>query len=250
MKIIAKLILTIIFIPVFLIFLFTINLRFQLLTPSFWEKTFNSEDTYSKLSLAISKNLESRTVAEGGKASDIKILTDLVTPEYLKDTISKNISSILQYANGKANEKITEQINLTELLKEFNVTGISESQIQMVSRVGIGSWLFLVIMCLLSFLVLYLLYLLTNSGKRLVAPGVALVISGVIALLVTGAGTIIRINWTKDLINTSNLGNSLIGIIAPPIILRILTVWLSCAAVAIILGVVLFFIKKPYNKIK
>ena len=268
MKFVFKLILTILFIPLFLILLIGVTVRFQLLVPSFWENTFSASSTYSKLSISVNKNLESRVVAEGGKASDVKILTDLITPGNLKDTVDKNIDNVLQYANGKVNEiiiyipvnkipgsllsknfdKVTEQMSLTELLKEFNIHDISPVQIQMISRVGIGAWFFLVIICLISALLLYLLYLLIGPGKRIIAPGVALILAGVMASFATFSGTIVLINWAKDLVGSSNLGDSIIGIVVPPVIQGVLRTWLLLASTAIVLGVVLLFLRKPYNK--
>ena len=268
MKFLIKLLLVILYVPVFLIFIFAVNLRFQLLTPSFWDKSFSSESTYSKLSVSINKNLESQTIAEGGTKGDVRILTDLITPENIKDTISKNINNLLLYANGKANDlnvyipvnkipesllsnnfnKVQTEMSLTELLKDFNVQGISASQIQLISRAGYISWLGFIISSILVVLLLGLLYIFVGVGKRLVAPGMVLVISGITALLVTGAGTIIRINWTKDLAGSPNMGDSIIGIVAPPIVQGLLNVWLYFAAASLILGFALFFVKKPVKK--
>lgn len=268
MKFIAKFVLTVIFIPVFLIFLLAVNLRFQLLTPSFWENSFGSNDIYSKLSLSINKNLLSQTIAEGGSVGDVKILTDLLSPENLKDVINTNIINVLQYANGKAKEitvylpvkkipvtllsgnftNISEGMNLNDFLKEFNISGISASQIQSVSRLGLGSWIFLVSTFLIIILLLFLLYILVKNGKRLIAPGLALVISGITAFIIRGIITIIQIDWVKALTVSPNTGNLLTGIIVPPIIQGVLKTWSSFAALAIILGLILFFIKKPlYN---
>jgi hypothetical protein len=268
MKFIAKFILTVIFIPVFLAFLFAVNLRFQLLTPLYWEDIFSLSGTYSELSSSVSKSLVSQTVAQGGSAGDVKILTDLLSPENLKDVINTNIINVLQYANGKAKEitvylpiekipvtlvpgnftNISERMSLTDFLKEFNISGISASQIQSVSRLGLGSWIFLTSTVLVMFLLLYLLYLLVKSGKHLVAPGLALVISGITAFLIRGIIVVIENDWVKALVTSANTGNLLIGIIVPPVIQGVLKIWSSFAAGAIVLGVILFFIKKPlYN---
>jgi hypothetical protein len=269
MKFIAKLILTIIFIPVFLIFIFAVNLRFQFLLPSFWQNTFNANGTYSKLSVSISKNLISQTVASGGNAGDVKILTDLISADNLKDIIDRNINNFLQYANGKAAEiivylpvskipaallsenfgNVSEQMSLTDFLKEFNISGISAAQIQFVSYLGIGSWIFLIVSTLLTVLLLYILYRSEEPGVRLIAPGTALVISGVIALLAGSIGTIVRTSWSEQLAGSSNIGDSFLGIIVPPVIQGVLGVWFSFAIAAVILGVILFFMKRPlYNK--
>lgn len=203
---------------------------------------------------------------EGGKVGDIQILTDLITPENLQDLIGKNINNVLQFANGKAGELIVyvpvnkipkqllsksfgdmkEQMKLTDLLTEFNVSGISPSQIQMISRVGAGAWLFLIVTCLVSILVLYLLYILVVSGKRLVAPGVSLILGGIVSSFVALSGTVIRINWAKDLAGRSNMGDAIIGIVAPPVIQGILSYWIIFSVISIALGMVLIFLRKPY----
>jgi hypothetical protein len=139
-------------------------------------------------------------------------------------------------------------MSLTDFLKEFNISGISASQIQSVSRLGLGSWIFLVSTVLLMFLLLYLLYLLVKGGKRLIAPGLALVISGTTAFLIRGVIVVIEADWVKALTISANTGNLFIGIIVPPVIQGVLKIWLSFAAGVIVLGVILFFIKKPlYN---
>ena len=237
------------------------------MAPSFWEKTFDTNNTYSKLSNAINKNLEFRAVAEGGKPGDVKIITDIVSPGNLKDTIDKNINNVLLYANGKSKEIIvyipvnkiprelllnnfggvTENMKLSDVIKEFNVNGITGAQILMISRIGIAAWIFLLTTSFLIILILYFLYLLVDSGKRLITPGMALILSGLAAYLINISGIIIQTNWIKDLAGASNLGDSLIGIITPPIIQGILKVWSTFALTAVVAGFILFFIKKPEN---
>jgi len=268
MKLVAKVILIIIFIPVFLVFLLAINLRFQLLAPSFWEKSFVSGDVYSKLSLEINNNLESQVIAQGGKTGDVTILTDLTSPMNLQDMINKNINNFLEYANGKSGEiiiyipvskipksllsqnfsLISEQTSLPELIKEFNVTGITPSQIQMISYTGTVSWLLLFITATVLVLILFLLYLCVNPGKKLTAPGIALILSGSIGLVMTFLGTLIQNSWTRSLSGSSGTIGSLIGIVAPPIMEGVLKIWLPFAIGAIILGIVLLFLKRSYNR--
>ena len=267
MKIVTRFILTIIFIPVFLIFLFSINLRFQFLVSSFWQKNFESHDTYSKLASSISKSLESQTIAEGGRASDVKILTDIASSENLRDLIEKNIDMILQYANGKAKEftvyipvskipkallsknfkGVTEYMSASELIKEFNISVISPRELQMISQVGKAVWALFIVAFLLSMLLVYLLYLLVDSGKRLIALGLPIFLTGLIVFILSASGTIIRINLEKDLMRSTNLGDLLIGIVAPPIIQGIISAWSIFAVVTIIIGSVLFFVKKPVS---
>jgi hypothetical protein len=269
MRFFLKLILTIIFVPLFLILLIAVTLRFQFLVPSFWENTFGTTSTYSNLAVSINKNLVAQTISEGGNRGDVKIFTDLITSENLKDVINKNIVNVLSFANGSAKEiivyipinkipkslltknfsSLSDQMSLTTLLKEFNISGITPTEIQIVSRLGVNAWVFLITSTALSVLVLYCLYLLVDQAKRLIAPGVALILAGLSGMVVYLLGTVIRINWTKDLAGSVNTGDSIIGTVAPPVIGAVIGVWLIYAITLIILGIVLFFIKKPgYNK--
>jgi hypothetical protein len=270
MKLIAKIFLTILFVPLFLILVLGITLKFQILKPAFWENAFKSKNTYSNLSAVVSKSLRSQVIAEGGREGDVKILTDLISPDNLKDVINKNIFNILEFANGKVTEmviyvpvnkipksllpkslgKITEQMSLTDLLQEFNVQGVDATQIQMFHSTGLMVSVFLVITTFLLSLLLFLLYVLTNPEKRLIAHGVSFIISGVIISIITALGTVIRINWTKDLAGSSNLGNALIGVITPPIMEGVIGLWQTLAIISIISGIVLLFLKKPLGRKK
>src|SRR5574340_181787 len=104
MKFIAKFLLTIIAIPVFIILVLSVNIRFQFLSSKFWTNTLEKGNVYSKISSVISENLESKVVAEGGGKNDAAILTSLVSPLNIKDFAQSNIQSIIDYANGKESE--------------------------------------------------------------------------------------------------------------------------------------------------
>jgi hypothetical protein len=248
-----------------MLFIFAVNLRLQLLSPSFWQTNFNSTNTYSRLSLAISRNLESQTVAEGGKASDVKPLTDLASSENIKDFVGKNINNVLSYANGKSRELLVyvpiskipksllsknfsglkEQMQLSELVKEFNVEGISLTQIQSVSRFGFIAWITFIITLLFLALLFYCMYLLIDPGKQLVVQGLAFILSGTAIYLFSCIGNAAQMGLANDLSNSSSLGNSIVRIIVPSVIQGFLSVWTLSAVLAIIFGIILLFFKKP-----
>lgn len=258
MRFALKLILTILFIPLFLILLIGVTVRFQFLSPSFWENTFTSGNTYSQLSISLKNDLELRTVQAGGKRSDIKALTDLVSPEILKDLINGNIRNILLYANGKSKEiivylplnklptgivpvsfrKFTENMRLADFMEEFNISGISDAQIRIIGRTGAYSWVVLATSIFLAALIFYLLWLCTEVGKRLIAHGVALIISGTLTWILSGAGNVVGRNLTTN--------SSIIKIIVPTIIGGVIKVWMIIGVGTVILGIILFFVKKGY----
>jgi len=265
MKFIAKLILVIIFIPSFLLFILSLNFRLQFLSATFWQSNFNTNNIYSKLSLSISKDLESQTIAGGGRASDVEPLTDLVTPENIKDVVGKNIVNILNYANGKSTDffvyipvskipkpllsknfaGLKEQTKLSDLVKEYNVEGISLTQIQAISRFGVIAWMALAITLLFLTLLFYCIYLLVVPGKQLVAPGLAFILSGIMIYLFSSIGNAVQMSLANDLSSSQSLGDSIIKIVTPSIIRGFLSVWTLSAILATVLGVILLFFKKP-----
>lgn len=270
MKVLAQVIIGIILIPLILLFFISVNLRFQLLSPRFWDNAFSGDNTYSKLSASISKNLTTQTLKEGGTAGDVKVLTDVLSTANLEDFLKKNISNFLSFANGKAKEAIvyipiskvpkslispmigsvSEQMKLTDLLADFNIH-VTAAQIQMISSFGLGSWIIFYVIAVIAALLVFLIYLATDRGKHFITLGLTALVSGIISLVVFGASEIIRINWAKDLAGSLNLGDSLIGIIAPPIIGGLSRVWLWGGLLLLLIGITLFFIRKPaYNKPK
>ena len=248
----------------FLLLILAVNFRLQFLSASFWQSNFNTNNIYAKLSSSISKDLESQTVAEGGRVSDVKPLTDIVTPENLKDVIGKNIVNVLNYANGKSpdllvyipvskipksllSKSITglkEQMKLSDLVKQFNVEGVSLAQIQAASRFGIIAWMLLIVTLLFLALLFYCIYLLVSPGKQLVAPGLAFILSGITIYLFSRIGNAVQTSLANDLSSSQSLGNSIVRIIVPSIIRGFLSVWTLSAIIATILGIILLFFKK------
>lgn len=265
MKFIAKLVLIIIFIPSFLLFILAINFRLQFLSASFWQANFNTNNIYSKLSSSISQDLEAQTIGGGGKSSDIKILTDLVSTENIKDAVDKNITNILNYANGKSKKlfvylpvskipksllsknlaTLKEQTELSDFIKKFNIEGISLTQIQIISRFGIIAWMSFIITLLFSALLFYCIYLLVDSGKSLIATGLAFILSGIAIYLFSVFGNAIQISLVNSLSDSTNLGESIVRIVLPSVIRGFLSVWKLSAVLATAFGVVLLFFKKP-----
>lgn len=273
MKIIAKILLTILIIPVFLLFMFSINLRFQVLTPNFWMSTFNRGKVYSQISLYLNNKLESTVLAEGGKVGDVKTLSNFLSEESIKRFVEDNLVSFLTYANGRSKEIVvtvpfaattlpdnyglndlgstSQKMTLSGFLKQFQINGISDSQIQSISKYGYWSWLFTVFSFVLFVIIFGLEYLLTNAGRRLVVPGIGILLSGVVALILSVGGNYMSGEFMMKFVGSANMGTSIAAILLRPLVTNVVQIWTFFGLSGIFLGILLFFIRKPaINKSK
>jgi hypothetical protein len=257
MKILAKILLVLVSIPVFFLCILSINVRFQLLSSRFWINTFEKNAVYSQISAEIGTRLTSKVVAGGGEESDITVLSALVSTDNLKYFFEKNIQSFISYANGKSSEitifipfsselgDFSEEISLMDFLDEFNIAVVSESDIQMISKYGFFSWMAFVALLTLLVLIFVLLYLLTDSGKSLVSQGMAFILFGTTLTMAFFIGQFAGEVISRDFTGSSNIGTSLMAIITPPIIQNLIRTWIWIGILLFIFGILLFFIKKP-----
>lgn len=269
MKITASIFIILLTVPLILLGIFAATVRFQLLDARFWQRTFEIHDTYSKLSTVLKNQVEDQIVSEGGRKSDVTILTDLITPANVKDFLDRNIVNLLSYANGKAAELIvyvpvskiprslipsnfagiSEQMPLTTLLSKFNIMGIGPGQIQYISLFGRGINYFLILDWALAVLFLFLLFVLVERGKRFIAPGITLLLSGLLTVSLYGVVITTNANIAKDSIQIKSIAESLFSAITIPVFQEISKTWLIAGIVLIVVGLGLFFFKKPiYNR--
>jgi len=263
MKFFAKSILFIIFVPLFLIGTVAATIKYQLLIPVFWQKNFDQGNVYNNLSQTLKTYTEKQIVKEGGRISDVKILTDLIKITNVKDLIDRNLINILSFANGHAREiivyipisklpkgfipkdlGINEQTSLTTLLSKFNMP-INRNQIQWISVIGrtssllsIGSIVMLVI-CMLLFVIL------TDVGNRFTFAGVTLLLTGILSFLVWKLTGSFVGSLTTNLKSPAALEKQIVAIVAQPVLTEIAKTWLLVGIAFTIFGIALFFIKKP-----
>ncbi len=264
MKFTAKLLLVILFIPIFVATLVAASIKYQLLAPNFWKDSMSGASVYKDLSSVIRTSFETKTVTGGGTKNDVKILTDIASPDNVRDFMERNVDNILNFANGKSEvllvylpiSKIpkelapksdalnSEVIPATALLAKFNIdqSFLPNSQI---SYAGRSANYLLIITLTLSALVLISLFALTEHGGKFVGPGVAFVSSGAITILIVNVLNMARLNAPKDLIKSSSFANKIVNIIAPVILEDVFKIWLVVGIASVAVGIVLFFLKRP-----
>lgn len=264
MKFTANLILVLFIIPLFIIGILLSSVKFQLLAPSFWQTTFRSNNVYTNLANVLKDTAEQQTVKDGGSLQEARILTNLITPSNLQDLIEKNVKNILDFANGKTKEavvyipikvlpkgllptnlgKIKENTSLTTLLEEFHVQGIQEQQVNNFSKTGQTVTFLLTIDIALLVVSLIGFFFLTDKGKRFAAPGVMFILTGVLILAITLFGYAVRGSMLTDWVKGTEPSQHILAPFAPYVLEGILKVWLIFGIFAILMGIVLIFLKK------
>lgn len=257
-------------IPLFLAVLLSATLKFQLLQPRFWETAFEGSNVYSSLSAIVKQSVINQTVKEGGKASEISAITDIINPANVKDFVNKNLEHILNYANGQSRElfvyipvskfpkaflpsnfsSISEDITLVTLLKKLDIKGIDAAQIQYISHLGKWSGYLFAGAGLLLVLFWGLLFLLTKPAGRFGGPGLAFILDGLTALSLYFYAGQLR-SQLGHIAGSSNTAGTVLVTLAPPLITEIVKTWLVAGIFLVALGIVLFFLRKPaYNQEK
>ena len=254
MKTLVKIVLNILFVIVFLFFSISLILKFQILDANFWKKTFTANGTYLAISVAIKDNLVSQVVAGGGSKNDATPLTNLVTPDILKDFIENNVDNLLGFINGKNKEiivyipiekipktllaggtnGISEYMPLSELLTEFNVQGISASQIEQIKVIGIVTNYVFVIS---GVIVVLILFALNFSGLTILLGGISI-----------GAGALVIVFFRNAVVHglagEQNLVAMILKIVSPPVLQQVIKFWTCESLVIILIGIVVTVVKK------
>jgi hypothetical protein len=147
-------------------------------------------------------------------------------------------------------ESQSEQVPVTAVIKEFNVTFISASQIRSFSLIGKTVTYLLLLDCALIVLFLIFLFLLVSPGSRFVGPGFVLLLSGLLTFGLYQGGVQASFGLTQSLAQTTTSAQIIAATIIPPILNDLSLPWLFGGLILTAAGIVLFFLKKPlYNNI-
>lgn len=265
MKTFGKILLTILFIPLFLALLINATIRFQFLNPDFWAKTLTT-DVYEGVRKALTIDWEKDPF--GKIAIDPRLFKSIVTSSNLEDFTERNIKNFLDFVNGKTKElKVytplsrlpkglipaglgltSEEISYKQLISFFPGAQGMQIQEENLSRLGTDSTLAFLISLMLLSLVIYLMYRYTLPGKRFFVPGVPFIVTGVLILILVGVGSVIKLNMGKDLVASSEPAEILLGTLVPPLATEIFKPWTYVAVGLIILGILVIFLKKGSSK--
>ena len=264
MKTAAKLTLTFLIIPLILVGIILASLHFQLLEPNFWKNTLRTNNVYTNLATVLKKTAEAQTTTEGGNLGDARVLINLITPANLQDILEKNITNILNFANGKVQEaivyipikilpkgllppnlgKITENTPLAILLDILRIEGFQETQIESLSRTGQTVTYFLILDLVILLLILIGIYFLTDKGKRYIPPAIAFIIAGIVVQVLALFGYIIRTSMFTGWVKSNEPVQAILAPFVPYILGEIVKVWVIIGAFVIVGGVVFLFFRK------
>lgn len=268
MKTTAQILLVFLFEVVFLAGVISATLKFQLLDYNFWQNTFTKHNVYTNLATVSKTSFESQMKSGGRNLNDTAVLTNLITPENVKDTIGRNLQNFLSFANGKTTQlnvylpvdkipanllpkslsELKSVMPLSDLLTKFSFQNPQDLRLQNLFYTGIYANYLFIVAAFLEAVTLALLILLTEKGSRFIGLGIALTLSACITYLLVSIGNGLNMTLSTDLVDKANIAAVILGILFPPVISEIVLFWQKLALILLIAGIGLFFIKKPmYN---
>lgn len=267
MKNFIKTVLVIVFIPMFAIAVVSTSVKYQLLSPKFWGNTLSQNNIYKDVASTVKILAESKTVKGGGNPVDIKILTDIMTPELVQDFMEKNITNILDYANGQRTDLVAylpiskipkslapksvglnqEEIPFDSLLTKFNI-GQNSLPLTQIAYFGRVVDYLLVISYSICLIIALILFLLTENGSRFFSFGLALMLSGVLIEAVVYVLNLAHQNFSKNPTIDINFGISILKILGPVVLSELLKVWNFVAITTMVVGFAFLFLRKPALK--
>jgi hypothetical protein len=271
MKIAAQILLIIFFVILFFVELVSATFKFELLNYNFWKVTFQKHNVYQNLADVSKTSFESQIDKEGGNKNDVKILTDLITPDNAKDVVDKNLQNLLDFTNGGSSQIIVylpidkipknllpqniagvkSEMTVSDLLTKFNFQDWQNLPFQNLFNIGKYICYLFIIAAFLLLLVLVLLILLIERGKRFISLGVAFVLSGSLAFFLADVVTNLNGTFSRGLADNSSITLIILGVIFSPAVAEMVFVWKILGLTILILGFGLFFVKKPtYNSSK
>jgi hypothetical protein len=241
------------------------TLKFQLLDYDFWNKAFEKHQTYSSLASASKTLLETQINKEGGSKSDAKVMTDLITTENAKDLVDRNVKNIITFANGKSPELmvyipvkiipksvlpkyligIENDMTLTDLLVKLDYKNYEDVNLQGLAKAHLTANLIFFGSIALLLVILILLVLLVEAGGRLVAPGVALFLSGALVVSASRVSEGLKAMSVGSEAGGSSFASILLKSLFQPVVLEFMRTWLVVGLMLMVFGISLFFVRKP-----
>ncbi|HTK03914.1 MAG TPA: hypothetical protein VL401_04095 [Alphaproteobacteria bacterium] len=240
MKFLVKVILILIFVPFSLVFLLSSSVKFQLLNANFYKNIFVKNNVYANLSRDTKNYAENQTIKGGGKTEDLKVLTDIITPDLVKDIVTRNLDNFLDFTNGKKEKFLvyipihklpkefvptsidlqSEEIAFRNLISKFNFTLPADLPLSQIAYLGLfTNYVFFGSIFLVSIFII-LLY-------RFRALSWGLIFSGVIVLVLSSLGFFLKTYFIFEII-----------------LHEVLIIWTIVGGVMLGLGIILSFVQR------
>jgi hypothetical protein len=256
MKYLVKFVLVLLLIPTIIIFLVSSTFKFQILSPNYWKDALKRGRVYANLSKDIKTYTENQTIKGGGKISDLKDITDIITPAIVEDFVSHNLDNFLGFANGKKKEIIvylpinkipkeftpksvslnTDSISLISLASKFNID-ISAVPISQIALLGMFTNLLFFGSLSIVIIFLMFLYKLSDDGKRFLSISIPFILTGFIFIV---------ISKIVDLIKLDN--RIVIRAIVPFVLHEISNTWFWVGCILVGFGIILLVVKKNESR--
>lgn len=244
------------------------TVKFQLLDYNFWKTSFEKQNVYQNIATGSRISLEAQIEDQGGRKSDARVFTDLITTENIKDFLDRNIRNTLSFMNGKSLElyvyiplKIIpngllpqslignqSELPLQDLLTKLNYQDVESLPVKNLSRAKYYATLVFACSILLLAVAIYLSVLLVEEGRRFTSLGVTMLLFGLSTFFASIIGGRLGGFPFANPTGVTSLAGVLVKNILPPLVDGFALSWLIVGVTFTVIGLVLFFVRKPrYN---
>ncbi len=266
MRFIGKAFLGLSLIISFLVLLISITAKVQFLDPNFWINSFREASAYSRLDDVLAGAVQKSLTEEGASKKEAQQFSSFFTSSNLQSFTERNIVNVLDYVNAKTSSLViyfpldqiprefreelnitSDQISINKLISTFGRESTPAGEELFIQLRTMGNYLTisLVVAAIFVLIHIFLLYKIELPGKRLVALGVSLIVSGAVALLFAQLLNIQTTNMAADLTTPDKeLIQIILGTLAPPLVSNMTKLWTYFAIGAIAAGIACFFLKR------
>jgi hypothetical protein len=261
MKLTIKIFLAILLIPLIVILVGMLTIRFQFLREGFWLSTFEKSNFYEVSASLLKSQVEGQIVKEGGKESDAAVFTEIITTENIQQVVNRNTEYFLDFAGGKNEELLVylplgdfppgflpDNLNvsavtpLPELLEKFDIT--QKLPLRYISGLTAVVSYALIVIALLIIIIAVGIFKLHEQHKKIIGLFIPLTISGLLILMLGffARGFAPRVFY--DLGQTSFPGNNIFEVLIMSVVSEVVKFWEVAGVAVLILGIIFAFVRK------
>ena len=254
MRLLWRILISILFLPCLLIVLVLTSVKFQLLSYNFVTQSLVHRDAYASVPGLVEAAVNEQKDKSGGEMDiDASGFADKITPALVQQTIERNLGSIYMFIDGESND-VTLYIPAAELglLKEDGLksetfqlsTYVQPEGMDKIRQAQGIAWILSIVWlgAVLVTVSLVLMHFLLGSKHRVVGTGMLLFLNGALVLAFSLAIPILLPQAFSGFTTSNEPSQHLIAMFAKALIPDILLLWTYVSASIVTIGTLMLLI--------